>query len=190
VVVALPEELPAADREANDFAEFFPMAHVLKGSDATAEAVASVLSDSPPLVHFACHGAQDVADPFAGQLRLHDRALRVDEISRLRNQDGEMVFLSACETYRGGAGLVDESVTVATAFQIAGYRRVIATLWPIGDTLAPRVARRVYAELTRNSSGDVNVDGAAMALHAATSRIRQETPDAPWRWAPYTHVGP
>ena len=39
----------------------------------------------------------------------------------------------------GGVDLADEALNLAAAMQHAGYRRVVATLWPVGDRLA-RVA--------------------------------------------------
>lgn len=81
--------------------------------------------------------------------------------------------------------LTDEAIHLASAFQLAGYRHVIGTLWPINDRLAARIAEAVYQGLA--SAG---ASGAAAALHAATRRIRDERPDFPFHWAAHIHVGP
>ncbi len=48
---------------------------------------------------------------------------------------------------RPGGRLADEAVRLASAFQLAGYRHVIATLWPIGDRHAVNLAARIYTTL-------------------------------------------
>jgi CHAT domain-containing protein len=52
-------------------------------------------------------------------------------------------FLSACHTFTGVLSLADEAIRLASAFQVAGYRHVIATLWWISDPRAPEVADSV-----------------------------------------------
>jgi CHAT domain-containing protein len=71
---------------------------------------------------------------------------------------------------------------------LAGYRHVIGTLWSIEDSLAPFVAKAVYAALTQNGTADAA--NAATALHATQNALRTMRPDAPSLWAPYIHVGP
>ena len=75
---------------------------------------------------------------------------------------------------------------LASAFQLAGYRHVVGTLWPIDDTVAARAARRFYRIM-----GDTpTADGAAAALNQVTREIRDASPTDPSRWAPFIHSGP
>jgi CHAT domain-containing protein len=162
-------------------------AHLLEGPAATHDAVLAGLPGAR-WAHFACHGLSDLRDPSAGRLLLHDHRaepLTVLDVMRLHLEDAELAFLSACETARAGVQLPDESVHLASAFQLAGFRHVIATLWPIGDRPAVRVAAGVYTALTR----DGEARAAAAALHAAIRQMRAVLPEQPSVWAAYTHSG-
>lgn len=140
-------------------------------------------------VHFACHGAVDLNDPAASHLLFSDHQTRpftVRDLTRVR-LDGELAFLSACTTARPGTALPDEPIHLAAACQLAGYRRVIATLWPIRDDDAVDVAREVYTRVSGGSQPDAT--GAASGLRLATDRLRSKHPDEPSRWASHIYVG-
>ncbi|MFI6294749.1 CHAT domain-containing protein [Nonomuraea sp. NPDC050790] len=151
--------------------------------DATRAQVSAALA-AHPWVHFICHGTQDVTDPAKGAITLHDGPLPVLDIAELRLTGADFVYLSACHTFVGGLRLPDEAIHLAAAFQLAGYRHVIATLWTINDWLAPMMADWVYQEIDHSS------DRAAEALHAAVAKLRARQPTHPHVWAPYVHVGP
>ena len=192
VIVAVPETpgqppLPSATREAELFMTRFPHARQFHGAEATTEAVTGVLEDSPSLAHFACHGTQNIIDPSSGHLVLYDGPIGVARVAGLRLAAAELAFLSACETSRGGVELVDEAITVAAAFQLAGYRHVVGTLWSINDTLAPTIADHVYETLTHGGTTHLDATGTAAALDSA---IRANRRASPALWAPYIHVGP
>jgi CHAT domain-containing protein len=133
--------------------------------------------------HFACHATSDLDNPSASCLLLTDhqqRPLTVVDVARLR-----LAFLSACSTARPGGRLADEAIHLASAFQLAGYRHVIATLWPIDDRYAVEIANRIYTILASGGGSDV-----AGAVHAAVGLIRrQQGPDMPSAWPSHIHVG-
>jgi len=189
LVVALPETLPNAAVEADFFAGLFHPASQLRGSGATVRAVRHALQQSPPLAHFACHGQQEITDPSAGCLWLHDGKLGITDIAGLRLEAAELAYLSACETSTGGIQLSDEAITLATAFALAGYRHVIGTLWSISDRHAPNVARHVYQCLKRPADGGMEVGGTGAALDSAVLALREKQTQ-PWLWASYVHLGP
>ena len=81
--------------------------------------------------------------------------------------------------------LPDEAINLAAAFQLAGYRRVVATMWPVEDKMADRVARACYEELW--SAGTAAV--VARSLHNAIRKIRTTHADQPSRWAAHMHSG-
>ncbi|WP_152989946.1 CHAT domain-containing protein, partial [Frankia sp. ACN1ag] len=138
--------------------------------------------------HFACHGMADLADPSASRLFLHDhrtRPLTVLDVTRLHLDGAELAFLSACETSRPGDLLPDEAIHLASAFQLAGYRHVIATLWPIDDTAAADLTDDIYGTLAAN--GDrLNP---ARALHDAVLGLRALNLNSPRIWASHLHTG-
>ena len=124
---------------------------MLTGPEATREAVLAALPGAR-WAHFACHGSADLADPSASRLLLDDHQtapLTVVDVARLRLDDAELAFLSACSTARPVGRLADEAIHLASAFQLAGYRHVIGTLWPIGDQHAVDIADDIYTALTR-----------------------------------------
>jgi CHAT domain-containing protein len=69
-----------------------------------------------------------------------------------------------------------------------GYRHVIATLWSIGDSEAPKVADIVYTMLTCDGKPDAR--RATEAVHHAIRALRNDNPASPQTWAPYVHFGP
>jgi CHAT domain-containing protein len=137
--------------------------------------------------HFACHAVSDLTDPSASHLLLAggtDRQLTVLDLARLRLEDAELAYLSACATARTGPRLADEAIQLASAFQIAGYRNVVATLWPVVDRLAYQFAVGVYATLATSGA-----QATATAVHAAAHAGRNLVPGAPSTWAAHVHSG-
>ncbi|TEB28294.1 hypothetical protein FA13DRAFT_1775971 [Coprinellus micaceus] len=69
----------------------------------------------------------------------------------------------------------DEAVHLAAGMLAAGYRRVVATMWGIGDKYAPKVAEDFYDYLLTHRSGDSErqFDGSlsAHALHHAVQQL-------------------
>ena len=193
IVVAMADTpgqvaLPGALEEARILRAHFPSARILTGQDATHDAVISGL-DGSRWAHLACHGRTDRADPSASRLLVHDhqsRPLSVAEISRLRLRDAELAYLSACSTTDTSPALVDEAIHITAGFQLAGFSRVIGTLWPIRDVIAVTVTTHVYAALTR---GTPDASRAAFALHDASRWMRDCYWRAPTLWAAYIHAG-
>jgi tetratricopeptide (TPR) repeat protein len=138
-------------------------------------------------VHFSCHGTSDRTNPSASHLLLARAApLELLEIARQR-LDADLAFLSACSTGTPGLALVDESLHIAGAFQLAGYRHVVAAMWPIVDTVARRVVERVYALIR---PGSPSVDHLATIVHDAVLLMRRRYPAEPALWAAFVHFGP
>lgn len=181
--------LKGVDREATLVADSFRGAHTqLTGRHATRAAVLAALA-THQYAHFACHGAIDADTPAASGLCLDDRRLTIEELSRcdLPRGAAQLAFLSACDSSAASVFLLDEAITIAAATQLAGFRHVIATMWPISDGLAPRVARDVYKTLAPTGASDNG--RVARALHAAVRNLRRNG-GSPVQWGPYVHIGP
>ncbi|MFI6035052.1 CHAT domain-containing protein [Streptomyces sp. NPDC051315] len=176
-------------REAAAVTRLFPGRDhlLLDGPEATRDAVRAALAGHA-WAHIACHGSQDLAAPSRTGLRLHDGLLTVAELATARPQGhGELVYLSACETARGGAGVPDEAITLAHALQFTGYRRVVATLWSVEDSVALQTAEDFYTRL--NGIAPAAPAHTAESLHHSVRALRARMPHAPGRWASYVHVG-
>jgi hypothetical protein len=173
-------DLPSAAAEA----ESLPGTR-LWDADAVTDSVLAALADAT-WAHFACHAIADPTSPAEGGLLLHDRILRLPEIGGLRLAEAELAYLSACSTANHGMRHADEVLHLASAFQLAGFRHVIATLWPLGDKIAAEAANAFY----RNASDSPVVDDAAAILHRVTVDLRATHPDRPDLWAALVHSGP
>jgi tetratricopeptide (TPR) repeat protein len=184
--VGMPETLPGVGREREILrGHLGSNCHVMEGPAATREPVRDELTRHRA-VHFSCHGRQDLDDPSAGGVILHDGVLSVADIAGARH-GGEFAFLSACETAFSLSDVIDEVVTLAAALQYSGWRHVIATLWAVGDRNAAFITRLVYDRLVLD--GRLHAGNAAEALHHAVHRLRDKRRNHPSAWVPFIHVG-
>lgn len=147
-------------------------------------------------IHFACHAAQNAAEPLKSGFFFHDDLLELSTIIKANLKNADLAFLSACQTSKGDELLTEEAVHLAAGMLAAGYRGVIATMWSIRDEYAPRVADLFYKELlaceVRAGGRGMNGMHAAYALHHAIQEFRQSLPDtdsALLAWIPYVHFG-
>ena len=96
---------------------------------ATVEDVFSHLS-TVSIVHFACHGVQDVGKPLESALILDGGdKLKVSRIMEQPMPSASLAFLSACETAMGDKKLPDEAMHLAASLLFAGFRGTVATMW-------------------------------------------------------------
>jgi tetratricopeptide (TPR) repeat protein len=173
-------ELPGTAAEAA-----IPQARTLADGDATASQVLSALTEST-WAHFACHASIDPVAPSRGGLHLHDGILPIAEISRLELRHAELAYLSACSTARTTARLSNESIHLASAFHLAGFRHVVASLWPLQDSVAATAAQEFYRKLPDTpTAGD-----AARVLHDVVKDLRCDHQGRPELWAALIHSGP
>jgi hypothetical protein len=177
-------DLPGALREAADLRQLLPQVRVLADGQASRAEVRKSI-ESSDIVHFACHAVSDVDHPSSSHLLLADGRLAVRDISALHTPDAYLAFLSACSTGRGSEELPEEAIHVSSAFQLAGFPHVIATLWPIADNAAVAIAEHVYQTLTETPES-----GPARAVHAATRALRDARDgNTPVLWAAHIHSG-
>jgi tetratricopeptide (TPR) repeat protein len=85
-------------------------------------------------------------------------------------------------------GLLDEAIHLASAFQAAGFRHVVGTLWEINDAVTLEVTDAFYTSL-RTESGVLDTGRTALALHHAVRALRDRFPGTPSLWAAYLHAG-
>lgn len=193
VIVAVPEApgvrpLPGVSAEAEAVATLVVDAELL--ADPTRDRVLDTLTRHT-VVHFACHGYANWANPAASELILPDHETTPLTVADIidRRAVGDLAYLSACDTMVTSQALADESVHLTGAFHLAGYRNVIGTLWPIGDRAAIELAIDFYTWLTHEGTSRLDTSLAAIALHNAIRILRARYPTSPGLWASHTHTG-
>ncbi|NUR57768.1 MAG: CHAT domain-containing protein [Catenulispora sp.] len=201
-----PRPLPGAAQEAAIVATHLANTAILMGSEhrgpdidhrrpADTPTRTAVFERLPTtaVVHFACHGTHDPADPSASRLLLQDHAtapLTVASLARVRLDHAQLAYLSACRTAFQGTVLLDEAIHLGSAFQLAGFPHVIATLWEIVDRVSVTVADSFYSRLSSRSGDDMlDTSRAAEALHHTVRETRDKYPKLPFLWAAYLHSG-
>lgn len=128
------------------------------------------------IFHFAGHGLAHTEDPSKSCLLLEDwkeDSLKVSDLleMNLRQRAPFLAYLSAC-----GTGQIkdetsfDENINLISAFQIAGFRHVIGTLWNVQDDLSVEMARITYQELL---NFDISDESICRGLHRATRELRR-----------------
>ncbi|KAF6748303.1 CHAT domain-containing protein, partial [Ephemerocybe angulata] len=167
----------------------------LEGGDVTAGGCLKHMENYSS-VHFACHASQDAANPLQSRFLLHKGSLDLATILQSNLKNADLAFLSACQTSIGEEKLSDEAVHLAAGMLAAGYRRVVATMWSIGDEPAQEVASSFYEYLWSHREGDRDggFDGtlSAYALHHAVQQLRHRLNNSEFSlltWVPYVHFG-
>ncbi|KDQ61273.1 hypothetical protein JAAARDRAFT_710165 [Jaapia argillacea MUCL 33604] len=180
--------LPATVKEIEVIRTVVPSHNLitLKGSDATVNETLAHLANTS-WCHFACHGKQDSSTPLDSAFLLHDGHLKLSTIMKANLPNAEFAFLSACQTATGDEKLPDEATHLAAGLIHAGFKSVVATLWPIADQDGPIIAKEMYEKLFEGSRRP-DPTQAAIALHNAIWKLRRSgVPSS--RWVPFIHIG-
>jgi CHAT domain-containing protein len=137
------------------------------------------------LLYFAAHGISNPINPLSGGfLMLSGPTLQsgwwtAAEIQQTNLRDAQLAVLSACQTGLGGvhdAGIIG----VARAFQLAGVRRVVMSLWNVNDD-STRVLMEAFIE-------HLHYELPHEALRLAMLDTREIYP-SPVDWASFTFFG-
>jgi CHAT domain-containing protein len=193
VLAMAPERsmLEFARAEAEGIAREFPAPkQVLLGKAAGESEFKSQASDYRVL-HIATHATFNKWNPLLSALELEpgendDGNLTVLEILAL-NLRADLVTLSACDTaIAGGQFSVlppgDDFVGLTRAFQFAGAREVLATLWEVDDQSTSDAMTRFYAE--RKQTNSVR----ALAEVQRSMIGQKDALSHPRHWAPFVIV--
>ena len=146
------------------------------------------------MIHFACHGYMDTKEPLQSALLLGKETvakLTLEHLQSLDHQLTKVAYLSACSTAEIGAqDLVDESIHLASTFQLVGFRHVIGIMWGAEDNAAVAVAAKFYGYLLQQNADAVS--SVPRALHRAVLDLKAQDGNCNniELWAPFIHVGP
>ena len=188
------EPLPATRDEIREIAELFPGAEVYLGEETTEER-AKQASPRADILHFASHALVDERFPLDSALALtlpkqleegrDNGLLQAWEIFESMRLDAHLVTLSACDTAlgreMGGEGLLG----LTRAFQFAGARSVLSSLWSVSDESTAKLMTRFYTYLRQGRTKDEALGAAQLDLIRSTEVGLSH----PYHWAGFALYG-
>lgn len=182
--------LPASRREVETIARLFRGSVAHLGTAATEERAKNLGPDAD-YVHFALHGLVDehspldsslaLATPHRGGDGIENGRLHTWEIFESVRLNAELVTLSACRSALGKEHAGEGVIGLVRAFQFAGARTVLASLWDVGDRGTAQFMARFYGSLKRGASKDEALRRAQIAAIRAGQH--------PVRWAAFKAYG-
>jgi len=187
------DPLPGTRAEVAALGRLFPRGAALYlGGEATEERASSPGKDTR-ILHFACHGFADERHPLDSFLALalpgketaggDDGLLQAWEIFEEMRLDADLVTLSACETALGKEVAGEGIVGLTRAFQYAGARSVLASLWRISDEATARLMTAFYGHIKEGAAKDE-------ALRLAQCELMEDDATAhPFYWAAFVLTG-
>ncbi len=183
------DPLPASRKEVEQIAGLYaPKSVAYLGPDATEEKAKSI-GKNIPIIHFATHAIINERFPLDSALVFtipeHPKEgqdnglLQAWEIFESMRIDADLVTLSACDSglgkEMGGEGLIG----LTRAFQYAGARSVLASLWKVEDKATAELMKRFYTYL----KGGMTKDEALR--HAQIDLIHSKDYSNPRDWAAF-----
>jgi CHAT domain-containing protein len=187
------DPLPSSQQEVEGIASLFPEARTFLGSEATEESVKAIAPQAR-LLHFACHGLLDEHSPLDSALALtipekpapgqDNGLLQAWEIFESLRLDADLVTLSACDSGLGKEMGSEGLIGLTRAFQFAGARSVLASLWSVSDLSTADLMKRFYGYLRAGKTKDEALRQAQVDLiheKKATSH--------PYHWAAFQLSG-
>ncbi|EPS36251.1 hypothetical protein H072_10268 [Dactylellina haptotyla CBS 200.50] len=130
------------------------------------------------IFHFAGHGSFNREDPSKSCLLLEDwetSPLTVGKLweHKIQKNPPFLAYLSACST---GANdekkYSDEGINLIGAYQLAGFRHVIGTLWEVDDQCCVEIASTFYETISKEGLTNRAVP---LALHEAMRNLRDSS---------------
>ena len=182
--------LPETEGEVRSIAKLFDVKvgppDILLNLDASAKKLEEVTLKNYRYVHFATHAdlpgnVQGVNEPFIllGQVdnaKEEDGFLTMSKVLGL-SLNADMVVLSACLTGRGKVMEGEGVANFARAFQHAGARSVLVSLWEVSSDETVEYMEKFYGYLKAGQTRSA-------ALRMTRNEIKSRYPN-PFIWAPF-----
>jgi CHAT domain-containing protein len=110
-----------------------------------------------------------------------DGFLRMSEVMGLK-MNADVVALTACQSGLGKALSGEGTMGMGRAFQYAGGKSVLMSLWSVSETSSVKLVEDFF-KLVKEGKSKLD------ALQKARTAIREEGYDHPFFWAPFILVG-
>ena len=184
------------------------LSRVVVGDDATLHQALHV--QSPHILHFATHGFSSPdfhyqyrnfwSDTRSGILLAGSNTYRCGHFDVIVNEAGtgeltalaacgmalegtSLVYLSTCRSTYGFVGRGEALSSLAQGFRSAGAQTVIATMWPVADEVAKKMALYFYTFAFKTGVHP------SVALQEAKNKLRKEGYDHWYDWAGFMCIG-
>lgn len=197
--------LPSTRIEVNSISELFASSSVkYLGREATEEHAKAVGKDVR-FLHFAVHGILDERFPLNSALVLaipdqiapgqDNGLLQAWEILEQMRLDADLVTLSACDTALGKESGGEGLVGLARAFQYAGARSIVASLWSVSDESTAELMKHFYGYLRAGKTKDealrlAQIDMVRLAGGVSDKKTTGGPSAAhPFHWAAFELIG-
>ncbi|KAG1810713.1 CHAT domain-containing protein [Suillus variegatus] len=164
--VAIGQDCPAGASFALDAVE--PELELITSVDATKSRALSALHDNT-WFHLACHGTQQIHEPFKSAFLMRDEPLLLLDITQTDLSRHEFAFLSVCQTAVGVPTTPNEVIHLAAGLQFAGVNSVVGTMWKVTDSTMHHLVEAFYNNM--RGDGPMNSKRAAWALHRAVQSL-------------------
>lgn len=140
------------------------------------------------VIHIASHGFVEDCDPLGSFLALtpegdpSEGLLHAFEIMDSLQLRADLVVLSGCQTGQGEISKSEGVIGLTRAFQYAGARSVLVSLWEITDNSSSELMKEFYRQYKNGVSKDE-------ALQRAEVKLIKSEFSHPYFWAPFVLVG-
>ena len=168
-------------------------AELFNGKSLTGNAVTEDLlkesASQAGILHFAMHGEVEDLHPMLSKLYFNssdkdDGVLHIYEIFNM-NISAQLVILSACNTASGKLVRGEGIVSLERAFQYAGSKSMLSTLWTVDDASSSKIVAFFLKNIKSGSPKDVALRDAKLQFLATSS---PETL-SPFYWSSFKLTG-
>ncbi len=199
--------LPYTRYEVDSVASLFPegLVRTFLGPEALEERIKS-LDPKLGILHLAAHVHTDEHLPMSSFVALtipenpspeqDNGLLQVWEIFERVRIDADLVVLSACESGLGQELGSEGLIGLTRAFQYAGARSVVASLWSVADRTTAELMIRFYRHLRSGLPKDGALQAAQIELIRGPIEVTSENAEpvlldasAPYYWAAFQVFG-
>lgn len=166
--------LPFSREEVRNISALFPEHNQVFLDTAATEEQAKTVGKQARYLHFATHGILDERFPLNSAVVLSipekiedgrdNGLLQAWEIFDQVRLNADLVVLSGCRTGLGQEVSGEGLVGLTRAFQYAGARSVLASLWSVDDRRTAQLMKIFYEHLTEGESKDQALQAAQITL--------------------------
>jgi CHAT domain-containing protein len=198
--------LPFSRAEVERIAQLNPQGTRVYLGEAATEERAKAIGNETRYVHFATHSTLDEQSPLDSAVVLtipeqvkgeqENGLLQAWEIFESVRLDADLVVLSGCESGLGKELRGEGLLSLTRAFQYAGARSVVASLWNVADQTTAELMVRFYRHLFAGQSKDEALRQAQVELlrpslrgNGASVKAAGGGARAPFYWAAFQIYG-